>query len=400
MSRGIASHCPPDTETAGETGLQADRVLLEKACEAARVGGWQADPETRRVFWTATARRLHEVPEDYLPDLEAALQFYPGEARRTLGRALERLEGEGIACDLELPFRTFAGRRRWVRVTGRARRFAGRCIGLWGLLQDLTATRRLREELDLRGELLDAVGEPLLAADLGGRITYANAAACRALGLPRETLLGRVIADAGPDAAGRIRPAETLEATLRRGEGRGPVLLPGPDGRNVRLDCRTRLIHDGSGRPAGLVCLGAGGPAAPADRPSAPASANGTGAVRTVVVVDDEPGVRKLAGGILGRRGFRVLTAASGGECLELVDGLEGPVQLLLTDVLMPDMNGVELWTALAERFPRIRALFMSGYDASDLAKLGIAVDAHRCLTKPFSIKDLAARVEAALADG
>ena len=117
------------------------------------------------------------------------------------------------------------------------------------------------------------------------------------------------------------------------------------------------------------------------------------------MVVDDEPGVRKLAGGILARRGYRVLTAASGTECLERVGGLDEPVALLVTDVLMPDMNGVALWRALAERFPRIQALFMSGYDASDLEALGIAVEAHRCLTKPFSIKDLAARVEAALAD-
>lgn len=378
-------------------GFPHEATLLKKACETARVGGWHVDLESRRVFWTAMTRRLYEVPEDYVPDLTACLQFFPGEARRNLRQALERAGREGAAFDLELPFRTFAGRRRWVRCSGRAQA-GGRRRGVWGTLQDLTEVKRLQDACALRAALLDGVEEAVLATDLAGRIVYANAAACRIWG---QALPGRPVTEGGPENSGPIWPAEVLETTLERNEWCGTVDAPGPRGRSVTFACRTFLVSDGSGRPTGVAgtgrVLGASPSAAfsPATEPEAPAEAAGR---RTIVVVDDEPGVRALAGGVLSRQGYRVWTAASGAECLDRIGGAEAPVDLLLTDVLMPDMNGVDLWNALAERFPHVQALFMSGYAAADLVALGIVVEDERCLQKPFSVKDLAARVQAMLA--
>ncbi len=112
----------------------------------------------------------------------------------------------------------------------------------------------------------------------------------------------------------------------------------------------------------------------------------------TVLVVEDEAGVRHLARDVLRRSGYRVLEAADGAEALRLV-AQEGTIDLLLTDVVMPGMSGAEL----AERFralrPRARVLYASGYADEALGSHGLPSGGVPYLQKPFEPDDLVRRV-------
>jgi CheY-like chemotaxis protein len=113
----------------------------------------------------------------------------------------------------------------------------------------------------------------------------------------------------------------------------------------------------------------------------------------TVLLVEDEPAVRKLAQKILTRHGYTVMAVGSGGEALATARAHRGRIDLLLTDVVMPGMNGRELHDALKKLRPEVRVLFMSGYAASIIAQHGV-LDRHTAfLQKPFTVESLTLKV-------
>lgn len=117
----------------------------------------------------------------------------------------------------------------------------------------------------------------------------------------------------------------------------------------------------------------------------------------TVLVVDDEPGVRELARRILEAGGGRVLEATDGNDALDVVSR-HGPPDLALVDVVMRGMGGVDLAARLQERWPGLRILFMSGYSEDHLQRHGIVDAASNVMEKPFVSETLTRSVEAALA--
>jgi PAS domain S-box-containing protein len=126
----------------------------------------------------------------------------------------------------------------------------------------------------------------------------------------------------------------------------------------------------------------------------APSAERPTG-TETVLVVEDEPAVRALAGRILGRAGYHVLTAANAAEAMLACEQHAGAIDLLLTDVVMPGLNGHELAKRLARQRPSMRVLYMSGY--ADVAfGRGVAAGVE-LLDKPFSGEELTRRVRAVL---
>jgi two-component system, cell cycle sensor histidine kinase and response regulator CckA len=113
----------------------------------------------------------------------------------------------------------------------------------------------------------------------------------------------------------------------------------------------------------------------------------------TILLAEDEPALRTLAARMLARRGYRVLTAGTPAEAVRLAGEHRGEIHLLLTDVVMPGMNGRELGKALLAQRPQIKCLYMSGYTADVLAPHGVLEDDVRFIQKPFTMGQLAARV-------
>lgn len=133
----------------------------------------------------------------------------------------------------------------------------------------------------------------------------------------------------------------------------------------------------------------------PLQATNAPAPPMGRG--ETILIVEDEEAIARLTTRILSESGYRVLTAHSPSEALKAVEAHSSEIALLLTDVVMPEMNGRELADRLRASHPSLRTLFMSGYTADAIAHRGVLETGLRFLQKPFSPEDLAAKVREAL---
>ena len=112
-----------------------------------------------------------------------------------------------------------------------------------------------------------------------------------------------------------------------------------------------------------------------------------------MLLAEDEELVRVLARKVLAQAGYRVLVAAGGAEALALAERHDGPIHLLLTDVVMPEMSGRELMRRLIERRPDVRVLYMSGYADEAIARHGVLDPGTAFMQKPFTPGVLARRV-------
>jgi len=127
----------------------------------------------------------------------------------------------------------------------------------------------------------------------------------------------------------------------------------------------------------------------------------GRGAVprgtETILVAEDQDGIRELARDFLESCGYKVLVAKDGAEALELAGRHKGPIDLLLTDVVMPRVNGPELAQRLAVARPTMKTLYMSGYTERATAHHDVLASDAVSLEKPFSLHRLAGKVREAL---
>ncbi|OPX96725.1 MAG: Blue-light-activated protein [Syntrophorhabdus sp. PtaB.Bin047] len=121
------------------------------------------------------------------------------------------------------------------------------------------------------------------------------------------------------------------------------------------------------------------------------------GGGQTVLLVEDEPTILNVGREMLESLGYKVLTAETPGEALHQVRAYAGEIQLVLTDVVMPEMNGRDLARLLLDIRPGLRCLFASGYTADIIAHQGELDAGVVFIQKPFSIRDLAAKVREAL---
>jgi two-component system cell cycle sensor histidine kinase/response regulator CckA len=117
----------------------------------------------------------------------------------------------------------------------------------------------------------------------------------------------------------------------------------------------------------------------------------------TILVVEDVPALLELNKLMLEKQGYRVLTAGTPGEAIRLAGENAGEIHLLMTDVMMPEMNGSDLAGRMLSLYPNMKRLFMSGYTVDVIARHGVLDEGVHFIQKPFSIKDLAAKVREAL---
>jgi two-component system cell cycle sensor histidine kinase/response regulator CckA len=118
---------------------------------------------------------------------------------------------------------------------------------------------------------------------------------------------------------------------------------------------------------------------------------------RTLLVVDDVGVVRKAAFRLLSEAGYRVFEAGSATEALEVLATSRQPIDLVLVDVVMPDVGGVELARLICEEWPTVRIIFMSAYPAEILVREGLNHPNVFFLAKPFTRSELMDKVVTAL---
>jgi len=198
----------------------------------------------------------------------------------------------------------------------------------------------------------------------------------------------------GMDAGTRSRAFEPFFTTKRAGEGVGLGLATAygivkQSGGFIWIDS-----EPGRGTTVSVYLPVAKLTAPPQQAASAPARDAAAG--ETLLLVEDEDSVRVMAARILRQRGYTVLEAASGGEAIGLLERYDGPLDLLVTDIIMPELSGLEL----AERLPLlrdgVRVLFVSGYSEADPALTQAAATA-MLLSKPFRAGELLSAVRRVL---
>jgi two-component system cell cycle sensor histidine kinase/response regulator CckA len=120
-------------------------------------------------------------------------------------------------------------------------------------------------------------------------------------------------------------------------------------------------------------------------------------ATQTILLVDDDIIVREIAREMLTMQGYQVLEAPNGQEALQQMAAAASPIHLLVTDIMMPGMNGRELAEQLLAKQPTLRVVFMSGYNEDELLRKGISSQSVTFVAKPFTINSLSSAVKAVL---
>ncbi len=113
----------------------------------------------------------------------------------------------------------------------------------------------------------------------------------------------------------------------------------------------------------------------------------------TIVVVDDEPHIRSLVKSALERQGYHVLVAQDGQEALGICERLGPTIDLLLTDIVMPVMDGIQLSERVSSILPNLRVLYMSGQCEIDVVQHHIREKGFGFVRKPFALDVLAQRI-------
>jgi PAS domain S-box-containing protein len=281
----------------------------------------------------------------------------------------------------------------------------GRLLRAWGVQRDVTEARRMQEDLRQSEErsrrLVDLLPDAVFI-HTDGKFDYLNDAAVRLLGAERaDDVLGRPIFDiVHPDFR------EIVEKRMRAlHEGKQVTELL--QQRVVRLDgapvdveiIGSRFAYQG--RPSVLVVMRDITTRVTLEaelrdarkRAGERAPSLARRHRETVLIVEDEQVVRDLACDVLTAHGYRVLKARTCAEARKVCEEHDGPIHLLLLDVVMPVMNGPDLLRTLASVRSGMKVLYMSGYAHEAIVHRGVLPPDNAFLQKPFAPDILASRV-------
>ncbi len=178
-----------------ELELTRSTEFLNRTGAMARVGGWEVDLEKNTVYWTNATHIIHEVPLDYTPSMNEALDFFHGESKKRISDAVSNAIEKGEDYELELEFITAKNKRLWGHAIGKSVFEKGKCIRLYGTFQDITE-RKLSEEAIKKSKqdaekYLNIAAEIIIAHDQEGNITLLNESGHELLGYNKNELIGK-----------------------------------------------------------------------------------------------------------------------------------------------------------------------------------------------------------------
>ena len=131
--------------------------------------------------------------------------------------------------------------------------------------------------------------------------------------------------------------------------------------------------------------------------PKKPREIKSPPATETVLLAEDDQGVRRIAREFLKMKGYQVLEAGNAAEAIQIARECTGPIHLLLTDIVMPGLKGEELVERVMSIRPDVKVLYMSAYTEDAIVNLGILAPGTNFIEKPFGPEDLARKVRKVL---
>ncbi|MGB5369579.1 MAG: PAS domain-containing protein [Flavobacteriaceae bacterium] len=180
-----------------ELNLELQNLLFNEKTEIANIGSWNLDFINQELTWSDSTKRIHEVPLDFEPDIDTAIDFYKqGHSRNTISMAVERAMREGIAFSERLQLITAKGNERWVIASGKPIFKNGIFLGLLGTIQDINeevlADIKTKENEQLLKTLIDNLPLNVFIKDLDSKKVLVNKSECDYLGVKNATeLLGK-----------------------------------------------------------------------------------------------------------------------------------------------------------------------------------------------------------------
>jgi len=169
--------------------------LLSETGKMASMGGWEFDVKTRRQTWTDEVYRIHELEPGQRMTVEDGIKYYAPEAVPVISEAVQHAVIFGEPFDLELPFITAKGNRRWVRAIGKAYSENGLITRIGGTIQDITATKKAEDTIKRTSEqwqsTFDAISDLVSIQDKDFKLVRVNKAYADAFQVRPEELIGK-----------------------------------------------------------------------------------------------------------------------------------------------------------------------------------------------------------------
>ena len=265
---------------------------------------------------------------------------------------------------------------------------------------DATPSSIRADAVQIQQALMNLVINARDAMPIGGTISIStgNVWESTVAGVEGTTgqLVTLVVADTGQgmDQQTLARIFEPFFTTKEVGKGSG-LGLATVDGIVAQSGGRIR-VASAPGKGTTFTILLPSTSDLPLGSPAAEPTASPTGS-ETVLLVEDEPALRRLSRRVLAQFGYTVLEAPNGEEALRLAEAYHGPINLVLTDVVMPRLSGRDLAERVLASHPEAKILFMSGYTDDAVVQHGVRTQEVALLRKPFTPYALAARIREVL---
>ena len=222
---------------------KAEEFLI-KVGEMAQVGGWEIYPENRGIYLSEVVKDIYEVPHDYDPDYDEAMNFFPEKSKRILDEAVGEAIEKGKSYELELDFVTAKDNLRRVKTIGHSIIENGKCVRLYGVFQDITDQKQAEEELVLQANLLDVVENSVIVTDILGKVLYWNPFAEKIYGWSAEEAIGRTTIDLIAAEESAQYGAEIMEALQSGKSWSGEYLARNKNGEKFYIHSTTTPIYN------------------------------------------------------------------------------------------------------------------------------------------------------------
>jgi len=239
-----------------ETKLRQYKELIESSSKLAKVGGWELDLTSNRLSWTDVTKAIHDLPEDYEPQLDTAINYYKeGPDRELIQFSVEKGIKYGTPWQVESRIITAMGREIWVRSIGIAEIKDGRCVRLYGAIQDINDRKIYQEQLKFHSYMLDQIGQAIIAVNPENKIIYWNKAAEDLYLWKQEEVIGKNVLDVTP-ASEYLPEASELIESLQKGEKYfGEALVKNKNGDHFIVNVINVPVLDDNGNIQSIVGL-------------------------------------------------------------------------------------------------------------------------------------------------
>lgn len=233
--------------------------MLKTKSEVAKVGCWEYNVKTEEVFWCDETKKIHEVPLDYQPNVNDAINFYKqGFSRNKISMLFHKILEDGAPYSQKLLIVTQTGKEKWVNAAGKAIIEDGEIVTLFGTFQDIhdqvIAESRIKENEQLLTTLIDNLPLNVFIKDLDSKKILVNKAECEYLGKSPKELLGKTDFDLYDQKVAEISREEDLEVirTLKPILGKETISIK-KDGSTTNFLTSKIPLFDMDGKVNGLI---------------------------------------------------------------------------------------------------------------------------------------------------